>query len=239
MANTVLPCHCQHVTFGVLLPAAPRGIRLDAKLRSDPFLASPCAPAARLYQTLRGSTRLNIYTATEETLRTATHVALELDRQKNGVRGELVGLGHSGHPLWYPMITMIHRVLSLRSNHASPFTPLHQYYENHKWRCITTTMLTKTLCRSALQLGAASGISANDISIQSLRSSGAMALLCAAMDPDIICLLGRWHSDEMLRYLHVQALPIVAPLATSMVQCGDFAFLPNSSTFSMGNGGAH
>jgi hypothetical protein len=41
----------------------------------------------------RGSTRLNLYHDTPNTLQTATHVALELDKQKNGVRGELVGLG--------------------------------------------------------------------------------------------------------------------------------------------------
>jgi hypothetical protein len=123
---------------------------------------------------------------------------------------------------------MIRHVLYLRSHHAPPDMPLHQYYDNHKWHPVTTTMLTKTLRRSALTLGAASGITAHDISIRSLRASRAMALLCAAVDPDIIRLLGRWRSDEMLRYLHVQALPIVTPLATRMVQCGDYAFLPNS-----------
>jgi hypothetical protein len=55
-----------------------------------------------------------------------------------------------------------------------------------------------------------------------------MALLCAAVDTDIIRLLGRWRSDEMLRYLHVQALPIVAPLAYHMLHHGNFALLPNN-----------
>jgi hypothetical protein len=32
-----------------------------------------------------------------------------------------------------------------------------------------------------------------------------MALLCAHVDTEIIHLVGRWCSDEMLRYLHVQA----------------------------------
>jgi hypothetical protein len=186
----------------------------------------------------RGSHRLNIYLDTPNTLQTVTHVALELDKQKNGVRGELVGLGRSGHPLWCPVATMIRRILYLRSHHAPPDMPLHQYYDHNHWHPITTTMLTKTLRRSAITLRAASGITAHDISIRSLRASGAMALLCAAVDPDIIRLLGRWRSDEMLRYLHVQALPIVTPLATQMVQCGDYAFLPNSHS-TMGIGGAH
>jgi len=78
-------------------------------------------------------------------------------------------------------------------------------------------------------LGHVVGITPADISIHSLRSSGAMALLCADVDPNRIRLLGRWRSDEMMRYLHVQALPIVAPLATLMVQHGYFTFLPNNN----------
>jgi hypothetical protein len=50
--------------------------------------------------------------------------------------------------------------------------------------------------------------------------------LCAVVDPDIICLLGRLHSNEMLQYLHVQALPIVAPLANQMLQHGSFTLIP-------------
>jgi hypothetical protein len=57
-----------------------------------------------------------------------------------------------------------------------------------------------------------------------------MALLCANVDTDKIRLLGRWHSDEMLRYLHVQALPVVAPLANLMVRHGHFSFIPNNRT---------
>jgi hypothetical protein len=53
-----------------------------------------------------------------------------------------------------------------------------------------------------------------------------MALVCADVDPDRIQLLGRWKSDEMLRYLHIQVLPIVAPLASLMVQHGFFSFIP-------------
>jgi len=47
---------------------------------------------------MHGVTRLDPFHAAEITLRSATHVALEFTNQKNGVRGELVGLGRSGHP---------------------------------------------------------------------------------------------------------------------------------------------
>jgi hypothetical protein len=54
-----------------------------------------------------------------------------------------------------------------------------------------------------------------------------MALLCAHVDTDIIRLLGRWRSDEMLRYLHVQAQPIMRDFSRRMLVGGSFTLLPN------------
>jgi len=51
----------------------------------------------------------------------------------------------------------------------------------------------------------------------SFNNSGAMALLCTEVNLDKVRLLGRWHSNEMLCYLHIQAFPVVAPLAAQMV----------------------
>jgi hypothetical protein len=88
-------------------------------------------------------------------------------------------------------------------------------------------MLTAALRTTVYATGANWGLQPPDISIRSLRSSGAMALLCAKVDTDLIRLLGRWRSDEMLRYLHVQSFPIVAPLAAQMLQHGTFTLIPN------------
>ena len=60
-----------------------------------------------------------------------------------------------------------------------------------------------------------------------------MALLCAKVDPDVIQLLGRWRSDEMLRYLHVQAEPIMRHFARKMVTDGDYVLLPNQAVPSL------
>jgi hypothetical protein len=171
--------------------------------------------------------RLNPFTCTELELNAATHVALEFTTQKNGVQGELVGLGRSGHPQWCPVLAIIRRLKHFRLHRAPPTAPLYSYFTGTAWHSITSTTLTQHLRWAATAVGAASGITANDISIRSLRSSGAMALLCANVDPDKIRLLGRWRSDEMLRYLHVQAFPIVAPLAAQMVHHGAFALIPN------------
>jgi hypothetical protein len=177
---------------------------------------------------LRGVTRLDPFTASHISLQSATHVALEFTNQKNGTRGELVGLGRSGHPTWCPVQAVLNRVLHLRLHHAPPVTPLFCYCSNGRWQSITTTILTQHLRTAVAAIGATWGITPSDISIRSLRSSGAMALLCAAVDTDKIRLLGRWKSDEMLRYLHVQAFPIVAPLASQMFRHGNFALLPNN-----------
>ena len=56
-----------------------------------------------------------------------------------------------------------------------------------------------------------------------------MALLCAGINHDRIKLLGRWRSDEMLRYLHVQAAQVTSRYAQAMVTRGDFALIPNRS----------
>jgi hypothetical protein len=48
---------------------------------------------------------------------------------------------------------------------------------------------------------------------------GAMALLCTKVDTNLIRLISRWRSDEMLQYLHVQAEPV-------MRQFGSFTMHP-------------
>jgi hypothetical protein len=54
-----------------------------------------------------------------------------------------------------------------------------------------------------------------------------MALLCSDIDTNIIWLIGRWRSDEMLWYLHVQAEPLMREFASRMLHRGDFCLIPN------------
>ena len=46
---------------------------------------------------------LNHYTCPDTELQRVFYIALEFTNQKNGIRGELVGLGKSGHPTWCPV----------------------------------------------------------------------------------------------------------------------------------------
>jgi hypothetical protein len=173
-----------------------------------------------------GPTRLSHLLCPLQTLDSATFVCLEFTNQKNGVRGELIGLGRSSNPTFCPVQSCINQVKHLRQHHANPTMPLYAYY-NNCWQQITTSLLTAELRNAVDIVGQTVGLLSADISIRSLRASGAMALLCARVDTDRIRLLGRWRSDKMLRYLHVQAYPVVADLAPTMLQHGHYTLIPN------------
>jgi hypothetical protein len=67
-----------------------------------------------------------------------------------------------------------------------------------------------------------------DLSIHSLQSLGAMAVLCVNVDMDHIFLLGnRWTFDEMLQYLHVKVFPVVTSPVQAMLLHGSFQLIPN------------
>ena len=54
-----------------------------------------------------------------------------------------------------------------------------------------------------------------------------MALMCSKVDSNLIRLLGRWRSDEMLRYLHLQAQPLMAKFSEFMLAGGNYALIPS------------
>jgi hypothetical protein len=141
--------------------------------------------------------RLHPFTASDAELHQVNFIALEFTNQKNGVRGELIGLGRSGHPQWCPVYAILSRIHHLRARNAPLHTPLHQYF-NNSWHSITSEVLTNQLRIAVTALGPNYGIPPLDISVCSLRASVAMALLSARVDTDVIHLLGRWRSDEML-----------------------------------------
>jgi hypothetical protein len=132
--------------------------------------------------------RLHPFTATEGELNQVNFIALEFTNQKNGVRGELIGLGRSGHPRWCPVYAILSRIRHLRAHNAALHTPIYQYF-NNSWHSITSTMLTNQLRIAITALGSTYGIQPLDVSVRSLRASGAMALLSARVDTDVIRLL--------------------------------------------------
>jgi hypothetical protein len=162
-----------------------------------------------------------------EDLARVTFVALTFTTQKNGVRGEVIGLGRSGNPILCPVQALTRRIAHLRTYRAPANTPLASYYKTPSLTLIRPADITTALRCSTAIVGPSVGFLPHDISARSLRAAGAMALLCAHVDSDVIRLLGRWRSDEMLRYLHVQAEPVMRDFARRMLAGGSFTLLPN------------
>lgn len=175
-----------------------------------------------------GSRRLHTLLASEADIRSATFATLTFTTQKNGVRGEVIGLGRSGHAQLCPVLSLCNRVLHARAHTGDPAAPLATYYSNGRWAHVTSGDVTTALQQAVTFLGPTLGFVANDVSARSLRAAGAMALLCANVDTDLIRLVGRWRSDEMLRYLHVQAEPTMRDFSSRMLRHGTFVLHPNA-----------
>ena len=165
--------------------------------------------------------RLQWDTATEHQMLSATFATLEFTTQKNAVRGEVIGQGRSGSPHFCPVKSIARRLIHLRRHGASSTTPLASYYNGTKFCPIKPADISDVLRLATTALGTAYGFTCADISARSLRASGAMALLNGGVDTDIIRLIGRWRSDEMLRYLHVKpnrscaaTVPSCSPVVT-------------------------
>ena len=175
-----------------------------------------------------GSRRLNLLTCPIQELREARFATLTFTDQKNGVRGEVIGLGRSGDPFVCPVLALIRRVIHLREHSAPMSTPLAKVYHTTNAKSkVTPTLITKTLRDAVRYLGTDLGFLPEDVSARSLRAAGATALLVGKVDTNIITLLGRWRSDEMLRYLHLQAEPIMRDFSKLMLNA-DYSLLPNT-----------
>ena len=87
-------------------------------------------------------------------------------------------------------------------------------------------MITKVLKGAVSLSGENLGFLPKEVLARSLQAGGAMELLCSGINTDIIWLIGRWRSDKMLRYLHLQAEPLVREFSKRMVTHGNYSMLP-------------
>jgi hypothetical protein len=49
-------------------------------------------------------------------------------------------------------------------------------------------------------------------------------MLCARIDLNITRLVGRWRSDEMLKYIHVQNASLMQNYSRQMLELGHFSY---------------
>lgn len=198
-------------------------------MRPGEYCTTPEAPHPFRLQDVAlfsGDHLLDLGKATDAQLLAASSVKLTFSTQKNAVQGEEIAHGRSGHAFFCPVLATARRVIHLRINQALPTTPLHYYRANKTadWRPVRSTHVTDLIRQVVRSHGAPFGLQEAHVSAKSLRASGAMALLIAKIDPDLIQLIGRWKSDSMLRYLHVQALPVMQNHAAAMLRHGDYTY---------------
>lgn len=194
------------------------------------------APDAVLDQTFRlcniglwiGSRALDILHCPLADLHAATFATVTFTRQKNGVRNETIGHGRSGHPQLCPVLCLVARITTLRGLDAPASTPVNAYRTApaRPVRYVLARDITRRL-RAALALFPdPSYPNPSDISARSTRPGGAMALLLAGVGGDRIRMVGRWRSDELYRYLHVQAQPVMTGLSAAMLRGGNYQLAP-------------
>jgi hypothetical protein len=122
------------------------------------------------------SNHLDISTCDPQQLLSATFVSITFDRQKNGRRGEPIGHGTSGHPTACPVLAVARRVRYLRTYNAPLNTPLCAV--GPSLTCMVSAPLTTLLRRAIAEISTPLGIASTDITAKSLRSTGAITMLC-------------------------------------------------------------
>ena len=193
----------------------------DSKSETTPFTLGDVQLAI-------GCRRLCLATSPDAVLDQARSVSLTFTTQKNGVENEVIRMGLSGDPYLCCVKAVKRRVCHLRAHNAPLDTPLARVYTGVESRTqsVTPALITKTLRQAVAYMGADLGFLASEVSARSLRAAGAMALLVSNVDPDIIQIIGRWRSDEMFRYLHLTAEPIMKHFATKMLNA-DYTLAPS------------
>lgn len=143
-----------------------------------------------------------------------TSAGFEFVEQKNGISGDIVMLGTTSDSYVGPSKCLIRRIRHIRGHTDAPDTPLFLFWDEHNvQRRVTDRVLTQDLRFGAGLLSLDNTL----CTVGALRCTGATALLNSQVPPDLIKLVGRWRSDEVFRYLHLQSSPLTSHLAEAMI----------------------
>jgi hypothetical protein len=168
-------------------------------------------------------------TASFVELDAATSVSYMFNTQKNGTRDKKLVQGLSGDSKCCPVTATARRIKYHRAKNSKQTVRIASYYRAHRRTNIRAKDITDTLRHAMTMNYHCTGIHANEISARSLRAGGAMAMMCSKIDLNNIHMMGRWHSDAMIRYLHVQAQPIIERYAAKMFNNGTYTFQPDET----------
>jgi hypothetical protein len=117
-----------------------------------------------------------------------------------------------------------HQLRTSKSN-----VPIASYYRENRRVAIKAKDIMDVL-RLAMTLNFhRNGIAAMEVSACSLRAGRDMALMYGHIDMTNIHVMGGWHSNAMMWYLHIQASPILNKYAAAMFNDGNYSFLPDET----------
>jgi hypothetical protein len=166
--------------------------------------------------------RLYFMTASFAELDPAASVSYDFTTQKNVTWDEKLVQGLSGDGKCCPVKATVRRIKYHRAKNSKQTVPIASYCWVHRRTEIKAKDITETLRHSMTMNYHHTGIHASEISARTLRAWGAMAMMYSKIDMKNIRMMGRWHSDAMVRYLHVQAQPIIECYAAKMFNNGTY-----------------
>ena len=136
-ANPALQCTADMIVLAFFFLLCP-GEYTASPSDTQPF-------DLRSVQLFLGGRRLDLVTSSDAQLRCATFAPLTFNMQKNGVRGEVIGLGLSGDPVLCPVLTLVCIIILLRRSNASPLTPLSSVFIQGSWKPVTPNMISTAI----------------------------------------------------------------------------------------------
>jgi hypothetical protein len=176
-----------------------------------------------------GGRKLNSNTASLAELDAASSVSYKFTTQKNGIRDEKLVQGRSGSGLCCPVRATVRRVKHHRLHKLKANVPIASYYRTSRRTAIKPKDIMDVLRQAMTANYHITGVHASEISVKSLRAGGAMAMLYGKIDINSIRTMGRWQIDAMMRYVHVQAQPIIGNYAAKMFNEGTYTFQPDET----------
>ena len=179
-------------------------------------------------QFLVGNQPTQSTTSFAATCAAATFVSLLFTKQKNGIKGEPIGHGKTGHPRACAVASIRRRVAHLRQHVATPDTHLAAVFNGTTWSTVCSAEITAALRAATTLMRPQVGFTPEDVGARSMRAGGAMDLLMTRFDTDTIRLVGRWRSNVILCYLHTTAQTFTEGLTLHMVQHGGYALVPHA-----------
>jgi hypothetical protein len=172
---------------------------------------------------------LDTMLCTNAEINAATSVSYTFTTQKNGSRNKKVVHGSSGTGLCCQVRATARRIKYLHLKGAKVTAPIASMYVCNRRTAIKVNQIKDTIRQAMIVNFHCTGISPDEVSARSLRAGGAMALLCGKVVKNFIQMVGLWNSDAVIRYLHMQAQPIVQHFAAKMYNNGTYSFLPDET----------